>query len=46
MLLALVSYLGGVPTIVSPCILPILPFVFALARTSPSGPAPRRCWRA
>ncbi|MDQ0468910.1 cytochrome c biogenesis protein DipZ [Labrys wisconsinensis] len=31
MLLALVSYLGGVLTIVSPCILPILPFVFARA---------------
>ncbi|HUL04125.1 MAG TPA: cytochrome c biogenesis protein DipZ [Gemmatimonadales bacterium] len=29
--LLLVSYLGGVLTIVSPCILPVLPFVFARA---------------
>ncbi|MNO70229.1 Thiol-disulfide oxidoreductase YkuV [compost metagenome] len=29
MLLLLLAYLGGVPTIVSPCILPVLPFVFA-----------------
>lgn len=29
MLIALLAYLGGVLTIVSPCILPILPFVFA-----------------
>ncbi len=29
MLLFLVAYLGGVLTIVSPCILPVLPFVFA-----------------
>ena len=29
MLLLLLSYLGGVLTIVSPCILPVLPFVFA-----------------
>ena len=31
MLLLFVSYLGGALTIVSPCILPILPFVFARA---------------
>ena len=29
MLLLLVAYLGGVLTILSPCILPVLPFVFA-----------------
>lgn len=29
MLLLILSYLGGVLTIVSPCILPVLPFVFA-----------------
>ena len=29
MLLALLAYLGGVLTIVSPCILPVLPFVFS-----------------
>jgi cytochrome c biogenesis protein CcdA/thiol-disulfide isomerase/thioredoxin len=31
MILFLVSYLGGVLTILSPCILPVLPFVFARA---------------
>ena len=31
MLLFLLAYLGGVLTIVSPCILPVLPFVFARA---------------
>ncbi len=31
MLLILLSYLGGVLTILSPCILPVLPFVFARA---------------
>jgi cytochrome c biogenesis protein CcdA/thiol-disulfide isomerase/thioredoxin len=31
MILALLAYLGGVLTIVSPCILPVLPFVFARA---------------
>jgi cytochrome c biogenesis protein CcdA/thiol-disulfide isomerase/thioredoxin len=31
MLLILLAYLGGVLTIVSPCILPVLPFVFARA---------------
>ncbi len=34
MLLLLVAYLGGVLTIVSPCILPVLPFVFARANRS------------
>ena len=31
MLLFLLAYLGGVLTILSPCILPVLPFVFARA---------------
>jgi cytochrome c biogenesis protein CcdA len=31
MLIYLVAFLGGVLTIVSPCILPVLPFVFARA---------------
>src|ERR1700692_2494078 len=31
MVLFLLSYLGGVLTIVSPCILPVLPFVFTRA---------------
>jgi cytochrome c biogenesis protein CcdA/thiol-disulfide isomerase/thioredoxin len=31
MLLLIVAYLGGVLTILSPCILPVLPFVFARA---------------
>src|SRR5271167_4213880 len=31
MLLFLLAYLGGVLTIISPCILPVLPFVFARA---------------
>ena len=31
MLILLVAYLGGVLTILSPCILPVLPFVFARA---------------
>ena len=31
MILLVVAYLGGVLTIVSPCILPVLPFVFARA---------------
>jgi cytochrome c biogenesis protein CcdA/thiol-disulfide isomerase/thioredoxin len=34
MLLFLLAYLGGVLTIVSPCILPVLPFVFARANRS------------
>ena len=29
MLLFLLAYLGGILTILSPCILPVLPFVFA-----------------
>ena len=29
MILLLLAYLGGVLTVVSPCILPVLPFVFA-----------------
>ena len=33
MLLFVLAYLGGVLTIVSPCILPVLPFVFARADT-------------
>ena len=31
MLLFLLAYLGGVLTIASPCILPVLPFVFSRA---------------
>lgn len=31
MILFLLAYLGGVLTIASPCILPVLPFVFARA---------------
>ena len=31
MLLLILSYLGGALTILSPCILPVLPFVFARA---------------
>src|ERR1700756_2567719 len=31
MILFLLAYLGGVLTIISPCILPVLPFVFARA---------------
>jgi cytochrome c biogenesis protein CcdA len=31
MALFLLAYLGGVLTIVSPCILPVLPFIFARA---------------
>ena len=31
MLLALLAFLGGALTILSPCILPVLPFVFARA---------------
>ena len=31
MLIVLLAYFGGVLTIVSPCILPVLPFVFARA---------------
>ena len=31
MLIAILAFLGGMLTIVSPCILPVLPFVFARA---------------
>jgi cytochrome c biogenesis protein CcdA len=34
MILFLLAYLGGALTIVSPCILPVLPFVFARADQS------------
>jgi cytochrome c biogenesis protein CcdA/thiol-disulfide isomerase/thioredoxin len=34
MLIILLAYLGGILTIVSPCILPVLPFVFARADRS------------
>src|ERR1043165_9764528 len=34
MLIILLSYLGGILTILSPCILPVLPFVFARADRS------------
>ena len=34
MLIVLLAYLGGILTIVSPCILPVLPFVFARAGRS------------
>jgi cytochrome c biogenesis protein CcdA len=34
MLLFILAYLGGVLTILSPCILPVLPFVFARANRS------------
>ena len=34
MLIALLAYMGGMLTIVSPCILPVLPFVFANAGRS------------
>ncbi|MGJ0528964.1 hypothetical protein ACR42A_36000, partial [Burkholderia gladioli] len=44
MLLLVLAYLGGVLTIVSPCILPVLPFVFARADRPflRNGPPPRR----
>ena len=34
MLIILLAYLGGILTILSPCILPVLPFVFARADRS------------
>jgi cytochrome c biogenesis protein CcdA/thiol-disulfide isomerase/thioredoxin len=34
MLIFLLAYLGGILTIISPCILPVLPFVFARANRS------------
>ena len=45
MLIILLAYLGGVLTIVSPCILPVLPFVFARADQA-LREALYRCWRA
>ena len=45
MLLFILAYLGGVLTIVSPCILPVLPFVFARA-DRPFLAAACRCWSA
>jgi cytochrome c biogenesis protein CcdA len=47
MTLFLLAYLGGVLTIASPCILPVLPFVFA-GRIGRSSAAACRCspaWR-
>jgi cytochrome c biogenesis protein CcdA len=34
MLVYILAYAGGMLTILSPCILPVLPFVFARADTS------------
>jgi cytochrome c biogenesis protein CcdA len=45
MALFLLAYLGGVLTIVSPCILPVLPFVFARA-DRPFARSGCRCWSA
>jgi Cytochrome C biogenesis protein transmembrane region. len=43
MILFLLAYFGGVLTIVSPCILPVLPFVFARGdRRSSAAACP--CW--
>jgi hypothetical protein len=39
MVLLVLGYLGGMLTIVSPCILPVLPFVFARADPMPAGMA-------
>ena len=36
MLLFALAYIGGVLTIASPCILPVLPFVFARADPRPA----------
>jgi cytochrome c biogenesis protein CcdA len=45
MTLFVLAYLGGLMTIISPCILPVLPFVFA--RAAPlSSAADCRCWPA
>ena len=45
MLLFVLAYIGGVLTILSPCILPVLPFVFARAdqpfRSPRAAAAPR-----
>lgn len=45
MLLIALAYLGGVLTILSPCILLVLPFVFARA-DQPFAKAAFRCWPA
>ncbi len=45
-ILFLLSYLGGVLTILSPCILPVLPFVFARADRPFLRSGPARCWPA
>ena len=45
MTLLVLAYLGGVLTIVSPCILPVLPFVFARA-DRPFLRTACRCWSA
>jgi cytochrome c biogenesis protein CcdA len=45
MLLIVLAYLGGVLTIVSPCILPVLPFVFSRAN-QPLCAAACHCWQA
>ena len=47
MILFVLAYVGGVLTIISPCILPVLPFVFARAdqpfvRPHPAVPVARR----
>ena len=44
MLIILLAYLGGMLTIVSPCILPVLPFVFARAGGSFMRSDACRCW--
>ncbi len=46
MILFVLAYLGGVLTIVSPCILPVLPFVFAQGRPAVRHAAACRCWSA
>jgi len=47
MILFLLAYLGGVLTIVSPCILPVLPFVFAraISRSCAAGCPCSSAWR-
>ena len=45
MILFVLAYLGGALTIASPCILPVLPFVFARA-DRPSCATGCRCWSA
>jgi cytochrome c biogenesis protein CcdA len=41
----LLAFVGGVLTILSPCILPVLPFVFARADRRFADPV-CRCWAA